>query len=124
MSHYKQNKHTLTRRQVVRVLTASAVTGSMAAGVLQQPLAGITSESLRQAAKVFGHDFNEERLQELTPVMDKDLGKLQAVRDLEIAESVEPAIIFRARRSATPENKAEYVLYWNKSLDESTAYRG
>jgi len=98
MSHYKQNRHTLTRRQVVRVLTASAVTGSMAAGVLQQPLAGITSESLRQAAKVFGHDFNEERLQELTPVMDKDLGKLQAVRDLEIAESVEPAIIFRAGR--------------------------
>ena len=97
MSHYKQNKHTLTRRQVVRVLTASAVTGSMAAGVLQQPLAGITSESLRQAAKVFGHDFNEKRLQELTPVMDKDLGKLQAVRDLEIAESVEPAIIFRGR---------------------------
>ena len=47
---------------------------------------------------MFGHNFNEERLQELTPVMDKDLGKLQAVRDLEIEESVEPAIIFRAGR--------------------------
>jgi hypothetical protein len=98
MSHYKQNTHTLTRRQAVLVLTASAVTGSMAAGVLQQPLAGITSDGLRQASKVFGHDFNEERLQELTPVMDKDLGKLQALRDLEIEESVEPAIIFRAGR--------------------------
>ncbi len=98
MRNDKQAKQKLTRRQVVRVLTASAVTGSAAAGMLQPPLAEITSESLRQAAKVFGHHFEEDRLQELTPVMERDLGRLQEVRDLEIAESVEPATVFRARR--------------------------
>ena len=98
MRNDEQAKQKLTRRQVVRVLTASAVTGSAAAGMLQQPLAQITAESLRQAARVFGHHFEEDRLQELTPVMARDLGRLQEVRDLEIAESVEPATVFRARR--------------------------
>ena len=45
MRNDKQAKQKLTRRQVVRVLTASAVTGSAAAGMLQPPLAEITSEA-------------------------------------------------------------------------------
>ncbi len=97
MQNDEKARPKVSRRQVMRVLAASAITGSAAASALQQP-SGITFESLREAATLSGHPFEEDRLRELVPAVDRALGELRALRDLEISDEVEPAIVFQARR--------------------------
>ncbi len=83
----------MERRQLLQILVAAGVLGSNAAGAQTT----LTPEILQQAQKLLDQGFEDERLRELLPSIQRNLDFFQIVRDEVIEDRVEPAPTFRAR---------------------------
>jgi hypothetical protein len=99
------NRHTptspssaLTRRRMLQALASAGITGPLAVELVAQSGARITAETLRRAAAVLGEDFSAERIAVIERALQRNLDQFQAVRDLVIDDSVEPAPVFMARQ--------------------------
>lgn len=93
----KTSKKQVTRRQLLQVLAAMGITGPAALQVVAQAKKKVSPETLKTAAALIDQDFSDERLQVISPALQRNLDQFQIVRDLEIDDSVEPAPIFMAR---------------------------
>jgi hypothetical protein len=88
----------ISRRRLLQVLAAAGITGPAAADLLAQARHSISIDALRNAAAVAGDAFTDERLAVIQTALQRNLDQFQIVRDLEIADSVEPAPMFDPRR--------------------------
>ena len=86
----------MDRRQLLKVLAALGVSAPLAREIAAQARYPVDLETLRQAARLLDQDFDEERLRVIASALQRNLDQFQMVRDLEIDDSVEPALLFRA----------------------------
>jgi hypothetical protein len=86
------------RRRLLRLLAAAGISGPAAVDLLAQARYPLSVDTLRNAAAVVGETFTDERLAVLETALRRNLDQFQIVRDLDIADSVEPAPVFDARR--------------------------
>jgi uncharacterized protein (DUF1501 family) len=88
----------LSRRDVLQILAALGITGSLAAEAAAQAAPRVSDEALRSAASLLAGGFDEKRLDVARTALQRNLDQFQVVRDLDIADAVEPPTIFVARR--------------------------
>jgi len=86
----------MDRRQLLKVLAALGVSGPLASEIAAQARYPVDLETLRRAVRLLDQDFDDERLRVIATALQRNLDQFQIVRDLEIDDSVEPALLFRA----------------------------
>jgi hypothetical protein len=91
-------KPAISRRRLLRVLAAAGITGPAAINLIAQARKPISTDVLRNASAVLGEDFTDERLKVIETALQRNLDQFQIVRDLEIDDAIEPALMFNARR--------------------------
>lgn len=88
----------VSRRRLLQALTAAGITGPAALQVAAQARHTVTLEALSNASALLDQDFGEERLKVIEAALQRNLDQFQLVRDLEIDDSIEPAITFDPTR--------------------------
>jgi hypothetical protein len=88
----------VSRRHVLTILAALGFTGPAAATLAAQAAPAVSDEALRGAARLLSGTFGEERLAVARRALQRNLDQFQAVRDLELPDTLEPPLLFRARR--------------------------
>ncbi|MGQ0736776.1 MAG: hypothetical protein ACT4QD_24375 [Acidobacteriota bacterium] len=88
----------VSRRYVLQILGALGVSAPMAAELAAQTAPRVSEDALRGAAALLAGGFDEARLNVARIALQRNLDQFQVVRDLEIADSVEPPTIFLPRR--------------------------
>jgi hypothetical protein len=88
----------VSRRQLLQILAAAGITGPAALDLAAQARHKLTIENLRSAATLLDQDFDEERLKVVDAALQRNLDQFQIVRDLEIDDSIEPALTFDPAR--------------------------
>jgi hypothetical protein len=83
------------RRTLLKLLIAGGVISHTAEAALQDE-DKLSTEVLERAAALFEAGIAPERIREILPAVQRNRDFFQAVRDLEIADDIEPAPIFRA----------------------------
>jgi hypothetical protein len=91
-------KRAISRRRLLRLLAAAGISGPAAAALIAQARKPISVDILRSASAVLGEEFSDERLQIVETALRRNLDQFQIVRNLEIGDLVEPAVVFNARR--------------------------
>jgi hypothetical protein len=86
----------LTRRRTLRALTLGAAGG---AACRKSEPAGLSIEALHNVSKVHGSQLTDERLEEIRPLIEQQLARVEALRGFDLDESVEPAIVFLAKNA-------------------------
>lgn len=84
------------RRRLLQMLAAAGVLSAADAGALQSRTE-LTLEILEKAQNLLDQGFDDERLGELLPAIQRNLDFFQIVRDEDIDGLIEPAPLFRAR---------------------------
>lgn len=87
----------VTRRRLIQALAALGITGPLALDLIAQARGQISREILRNAARIRGESFTDERLQIIEKALQRNLDQFQIVRDLDIDDRIEPAPMFAAR---------------------------
>ena len=82
------------RRRVLKLLVAAGTV----AGTTEAQSDDLTPEILERAMTIFQGELDEERLRAILPAVQRNVDFFRIVRELEIADDVEPAPIFSARR--------------------------
>ena len=82
------------RRQILKGLAGA---GWIPARSVAQPDDRLSLDDLRRGQRVAAHRFDEGRLRELLPSIQRHLDSLRLLRDVELDDRVEPAPVFRAR---------------------------
>jgi hypothetical protein len=90
---------TISRRDIIQILAALGFTGAAADQLAAAAAPTVSPDSLRGAASLLSGGFDDQRLRVAQAAVQRNLDQLQAVRDLELADAVEPAPAFQARRS-------------------------
>ena len=86
----------MDRRRLLQLLSAAGLlSGARAEGL--QARTQLTPEMLEQAQNLLDQGFEDERLREILPAIQRNLDFFQIVRDEDIDDLVEPAPIFDAR---------------------------
>lgn len=88
----------VTRRHMLQILTALGISAPLAAEIAAQSAPVVSDEALRSAATLLGGSFDQPRLAVARAALQRNLDQFQAVRDLEIADAVEPPTIFMVKR--------------------------
>jgi hypothetical protein len=89
---------TASRRDVLQILTALGIAGPLASQVADQARPTVTDEALRQAAMLLGGTFDAARLDVTRRALQRNLDQFQVVRDLDLADDIEPPTIFLPMR--------------------------
>jgi hypothetical protein len=86
------------RRTLLKLLIAGGVISHTAEPAIEavQEEDKLSTEVLERAAALFEAGIAPERIREILPAVQRNRDFFQAVRDLEIADDIEPAPIFRA----------------------------
>jgi hypothetical protein len=85
------------RRHVLQILTALGFSGGLAADLAAQAVPAVSATTLQSAASLLAGSFDAARLDVAGRAVQRNLDQLQVVRDLELDDAVEPAMVFRAR---------------------------
>ncbi len=88
----------VSRREVLQILTALGITGPFARQVAAQATPTVTDEALREAATLLGGTFDQARLDVTQRALQRNLDQFQVVRDLDLADDLEPPTIFLPKR--------------------------
>lgn len=86
----------IDRRRLLQMLAAAGIVSAADAEALQARTE-LTPEILEKAQSLLDQGFDDERLRELLPAIQRNLDFFQIVRDEDIGDLVEPAPLFRAR---------------------------
>ena len=86
----------VSRRFALRALGLFAAMGSAAAKLVAQARKQVTPEALETATVLLDQDFTEERLEVISPALQRNFDQFQMVRDLEVDDLIEPATILVA----------------------------
>jgi hypothetical protein len=89
----------ISRRNILQILAALGFTGTMAESLAAQAVPVVSAGAIGGAASLLSGTFDDQRLAVARTALQRNLEQFQAVRDLELADSVEPPVIFQARRS-------------------------
>jgi hypothetical protein len=89
----------VSRRDILQILGALGFTGVAADRLAAAAAPTVSPDTLRGAASLLSGEFDDDRLRVAQGAVQRNLDQLQVVRDLELPDAVEPAPIFRARRS-------------------------
>ena len=84
----------LSRRRALRLLAAAGLAGPLAARVVAQARRPLTVETLRAAAELVDPAVPDGRLSVIRAALERNLDQFRIVRDLEIDDDVEPALVF------------------------------
>ncbi|MGH9319364.1 MAG: hypothetical protein ACRD3V_05675 [Vicinamibacteria bacterium] len=87
------------RRELFKLLLAAGILGPSATGE-SQDAPGLTTEVLEKAAALFEAGLEPSRIKELLPSVQRNVDFFRIVRELEIGDDVEPAVLFKANRRA------------------------
>ena len=88
----------ISRRHLLRgAAAASAPFALPGCGGAGTDAAGPTEATLAQANRLTDHPLSAERIRTIVPAARMNHGFFRAVRDLEIPDLVEPAVVFVAR---------------------------
>jgi hypothetical protein len=96
-SQNRKKKTTVSRRQMLQVLAALGITGPAALELAAQARKKVSPEILKTANALIDQDFSDERLKVIATALQRNLDQFQIVRDLEIDDLIEPAMIFMAK---------------------------
>jgi hypothetical protein len=99
MDQIEPNLHPVSRRHVLQILSALGITGVAADALAARAAPTVSPASLRAAADLLGGTFDEGRLTVAEAAVQRNLDQLQAVRELELPDYLEPAVVFHARRT-------------------------
>jgi hypothetical protein len=89
----------VSRRHILQILAALGITGTAADQLAASAAPTVSSEALRGAADLLSGRFDESRLRVAQAAVQRNLDQLQAVRELELPDRIEPATVFQARRA-------------------------
>ncbi len=89
----------VTRRHILQILGALGFTGAAAESLAAQAAPVVSAGAIGGAASLLSGSFNERRLAVARAALQRNLEQFQVVRDLELPDSLEPPVIFQARRS-------------------------
>ena len=90
---------TISRRAILQILAALGFTGAAADRLAAAAAPTVSPDTLRGAASLLSGGFDDDRLRVAQAAVQRNLDQLQAVRDLELPDAVEPAPVFQVRRS-------------------------
>lgn len=85
------------RRRLLKLLVAGGVLAPGAAAALQGD-ERLTTDILDRAVVLFEAGIDPARIREILPAVQRNRDFFRAVRELEIADDVEPAPTFHAKR--------------------------
>ena len=97
MNHDAAPREHVSRRHILQILTAVGIGGAAAEALAAEAAPTVSPAALRSAALLSG-TFDERRLEVAQAAVQRNLDQLQAVRDLDSDDAVEPGVIFEARR--------------------------
>ena len=84
-----------TRRQVVQMLGALGVVQSRV-GIAAAPAQfSLSAQDLKGSLTIQGRELDQSQTEAVRQALQRNLQQFQAVRDLDIADAVPPAVIFR-----------------------------
>jgi hypothetical protein len=84
----------LSRRRLLQVLAAAGITGPAAVQLVSQSRRHLTAAALKNANALLDQNFTDERLEVIRTALQRNLDQFQLIRDLEIDDAIEPALIF------------------------------
>ena len=87
----------VSRRVALKAIGFFTATAAMASRLAAQARKQITPEALDAATVLLDQDFSSERLEVISPALQRNFDQFQMVRDLEIDDLVEPATILVAQ---------------------------
>lgn len=99
MDHPALDRQPVSRRHILQILTALGFTGATADALAAGAAPTVSPAALQGAASLLAGAFDDRRLQVAQAAVQRNLDQLQVVRDLELPDGVEPAVVFQARRS-------------------------
>jgi len=88
----------LSRRRLIQLLAAAGLAGPAAVDVAAQARRQLSAADLERASAVLDRDFDDRRLEVIRTALQRNLDEFQLVRDLELADRLEPAPIFDPER--------------------------
>jgi hypothetical protein len=91
-------RETVSRRDVLQILTALGFAAPLAAELAAQSAPVVSEDALRSAATLLAGGFDQQRLAIARRALQRNLDQFQVVRDLEIPDDIEPPTIFVPRR--------------------------
>jgi hypothetical protein len=89
----------VSRRHILQILTALGIAGAAAEQLAASAAPTVSPDALRGAADLLSGRFDEARLRVAQAAVQRNLDQLQAVRDLELPDRLEPATVFQVRRA-------------------------
>ena len=89
----------VSRRHILQILGALGFTGVLAESLAAQAAPVVSAGAIGGAATLLSGTFDEPRLAVARTALQRNLEQFQVVRDLELPDSLEPPVIFQARRS-------------------------
>ncbi len=89
----------VTRRHILQILGALGFAGAAAESLAAQAAPVVSAGAIGGAASLLSGSFDERRLAVARAALQRNLEQFQVVRDLELPDSLEPPVIFQARRS-------------------------
>ena len=91
-------RHDPSRRRLLQLLAAAGITGPAALDLAAAARHQVSFDNLKNAVAIIDQDFDDARLKVIQAALQKNLDEFQLVRDLEIDDSVEPALAFDSTR--------------------------
>lgn len=85
----------LSRRQTLQIM-ALGLSASAASELLAEERGKISPEMLQAATPLVDRDFSDERLDVVARALERNLYQFAIVRELEIDDLMEPALVFSA----------------------------
>ena len=89
----------ISRRHILQILGALGFTGAVAESLAAQAVPVVSAGTIGSAATLLSGTFDEARLAVARTALQRNLEQFQAVRELDLPDSLEPPVIFLARRS-------------------------
>ena len=90
--------HDPSRRRLLQLLAAAGITGPAAIDLAAAARHPISFDNLKNANAIIDQDFSDDRLKVIQTALQRNLDEFQVVRELEIDDSVEPALAFDPTR--------------------------
>jgi hypothetical protein len=88
----------VSRRHILQILAALGISGAAADALAAEAAPTVAPATLRIAAALLSGTFDERRLEVAQAAVQRNLDQLQAVRELDMDDAVEPGVMFQARR--------------------------
>jgi hypothetical protein len=99
MDHAAPDQQAVSRRHILHILAALGFTGAAAEALAAGAAPTVSPAALQGAASLLSGAFDERRLQVAHAAVQRNLDQLQVVRDLALADGLEPAVVFQVRRT-------------------------